>query len=55
MQDAHGVTSIGAKLRQEIRRSRMSYHERKHYFWKRLCLVSWCMLVGLATAWRFTG
>ncbi len=54
MQDIHGVSKIGSKLRQEIRRNTMSYHERKHYFWKRQAYALWCAVVvlsGLVILW----
>lgn len=54
IQDIHGVTRIGSKLRQEIRQSSMSYHEKKHYFWKRQACALWCavaILTGLVILW----
>ena len=50
MQDTQGVTSIGAKLRQEIRLQAKGYHERRHYYWKRQACVLWAA-VGLLLTW----
>ncbi len=46
-QNIHGVSSIGSKLRQEIRRSTQSYHEKRHYFWKRHAYILWLVIVIL--------
>ena len=54
MQDIHGVSRIGSKLRQEIRRQTQGYHERRHYFWKRQAYALWgavVVLVGFVILW----
>lgn len=52
MQKIHGVSSLGAKLRQEIRRQTQGYHERRHYYWRRQALSLW-IVVGLLIMWMF--
>ncbi|WP_157493172.1 hypothetical protein [Desulfonatronovibrio magnus] len=54
LQDAHGVSRIGSKLRYEIRRNKQSFHKRKHIFWKRQAYALWCavvILIGFVILW----